>query len=79
LTYQSGSNIIAVTVIRYGEEGVNMILIPEIETVLILVPRTGTGSLRRAVLQRYPRAMLIYRHMEADFAVRLNAIIEEKD
>jgi hypothetical protein len=43
-----------------------MILIPEIETVLILTPRTGSGSLRRAVAAKYPRSMLIYRHMEAD-------------
>lgn len=43
-----------------------MIIIPEIETVLILVPRTGSGSLKRAVAERYPRSMLIYRHMEAD-------------
>lgn len=43
-----------------------MILIPEIETVVILVPRTGSSSLRRAVVARYPKAMMIYRHMEAD-------------
>jgi len=43
-----------------------MILIPEIEKVLILVPRTGSGTLRRAVLERYPQAMQVYRHMEAD-------------
>lgn len=43
-----------------------MILIPEIKTVVILVPRTGSGSLRRAVANTYPRSMLIYRHMEAD-------------
>jgi hypothetical protein len=43
-----------------------MIIIPEIWTVLILVPRTGTGSLRRAVAARYPSSMLVYRHMEAD-------------
>lgn len=43
-----------------------MILIPEIETVIILVPRTGSGSLRRAVAKRYPQSMQIYRHMEAD-------------
>jgi hypothetical protein len=43
-----------------------MILIPEIETVVILVPRTGSGSLRRAISERYPRSMLLYRHMEAD-------------
>ena len=43
-----------------------MILIPEIETVVVLVPRTGSSSLRRAVADAYPRSMLIYRHMEAD-------------
>jgi len=43
-----------------------MILIPEIETVVVLVPRTGSGSLRRAVADAYPRSMLLYRHMEAD-------------
>jgi hypothetical protein len=42
-----------------------MILIPELGTVLILVPRTGSGSLKRAVLAKYPRALLLYRHMEA--------------
>jgi hypothetical protein len=43
-----------------------MILVPEIETVVLLVPRTGSGTLRRAILATYPRAMMIYRHMEAD-------------
>lgn len=43
-----------------------MILIPEIKTVVILTPRTGTRSLRRAVAARYPEAIFIYRHMEAD-------------
>lgn len=43
-----------------------MILVPEIETVIILVPRTGSGSLRRAIAEKYPRSTLIYRHMEAD-------------
>lgn len=43
-----------------------MILIPELETVIILVPRTGSGSLRRAIENAYPRSTLIYRHMEAD-------------
>ncbi len=43
-----------------------MILIPSLETVVLLVPRTGSGSLKRAVLKRHPDAMLIYRHMEAD-------------
>lgn len=43
-----------------------MILIPEIETVVILTPRTGSGSLRRAIADRHPKSMLVYRHMEAD-------------
>lgn len=43
-----------------------MILIPELETVVILVPRTGSGSLRRAIAEAYPSSMLVYRHMEAD-------------
>lgn len=43
-----------------------MLLIPELETVVILVPRTGSGSLKHAVLKRYPKAVLLYRHMEAD-------------
>lgn len=43
-----------------------MLIIPELETVLILVPRTGSGSLRRAVQARYPQSILLYRHMEAD-------------
>lgn len=43
-----------------------MILIPELQRVLILVPRTGSGSLRRAIMAKYPKAMLVYRHMEAD-------------
>lgn len=43
-----------------------MILVPEILTVVILTPRTGSGSLRRAILAKYPKAMQIYRHMEAD-------------
>ncbi len=42
-----------------------MILVPELETVIILVPRTGSGSLRRAIASTYPRSKLIYRHMEA--------------
>lgn len=43
-----------------------MLLIPEMSTVLILPPRTGSGTLRRAVLSTYPQAVQIYRHMEAD-------------
>ncbi len=43
-----------------------MMIVPEIETVVIFVPRTGSGSLRRALAARYPEALLPYRHMEAD-------------
>jgi hypothetical protein len=43
-----------------------VIIIPEIETVVILVPRTGSGSLKRAVAERYPNSFALYRHMEAD-------------
>lgn len=43
-----------------------MIIIPELQTVVILVPRTGSGSLRRAVRAQYPDSILLYRHMEAD-------------
>jgi hypothetical protein len=43
-----------------------MIIIPERQLVVLLVPRTGSGSLRRAIEQRYPKAMMLYRHMEGD-------------
>lgn len=43
-----------------------MILIPEKQTVVILVPRTGSGTLRRAIMATHPKAMMVYRHMEAD-------------
>lgn len=43
-----------------------MILIPDIETVVILVPRTGTRALKRGIAQRWPNAIHLYRHMEAD-------------
>jgi hypothetical protein len=43
-----------------------MILIPELRRVVILVPRTGSGGLYRAILAAYPRAIMPYRHMEAD-------------
>lgn len=46
--------------------GARMLIVPELETVFILVPRTGTGTLYREVLRVYPKAMLLYRHMEAD-------------
>lgn len=43
-----------------------MILVPELQKVFILVPRTGSGSLYREILRVYPKSMLLYRHMEAD-------------
>lgn len=43
-----------------------MIICPELQTVFILVPRTGSGSLYREILRVYPKSMLLYRHMEAD-------------
>lgn len=42
-----------------------MLIVPELKTVFILVPRTGTGSLYREMLRVYPKAMLLYRHAEA--------------
>ncbi len=43
-----------------------MILVPELKTVVILTPRTGTRSLKNALLATYPEAFMLYRHMEAD-------------
>lgn len=43
-----------------------MLIVPELQKVFILVPRTGTGTLYRELQRVYPKAMLIYRHMEAD-------------
>lgn len=43
-----------------------MIIVPELETVVILTPRTGTRSLKNALLAKYPQAFMLYRHMEAD-------------
>lgn len=43
-----------------------MLIVPEIQTVVLLVPRTGSRSLKNALLEKYPQAFLLYRHMEAD-------------
>lgn len=43
-----------------------MLIIPEIETIVILVPKTATRSILDAVEARYPKAIKLYRHMEAD-------------
>lgn len=53
--------------VRFDEsKELKMILIPEIKTIVILTPRTGSGSARRAIEKAYPKSMMIYRHMEAD-------------
>lgn len=43
-----------------------MLIIPEIEHVVILPPKTASTSLKAAVMARYPLAFAPYRHMEAD-------------
>jgi len=43
-----------------------MIIIPELKTVLLQPPRTGTTAVRDAVLAKYPKSFLLYRHMESD-------------
>jgi len=43
-----------------------LIIIPELETVVILTPRTGTRSLKNQLMANYPNAFMLYRHMEAD-------------
>jgi hypothetical protein len=43
-----------------------MLLIPEIETVFIRVPRTASSSLKKAIIARYPATLEVYHHMEAD-------------
>lgn len=43
-----------------------MIIVPELETVVILTPRTGSGALKEALLRTYSNAFMLYRHMEAD-------------
>lgn len=45
-----------------------MIIVPELKTVVILVPRACSTSIKRAVLAKYPMAFCPYRHMEADGA-----------
>lgn len=43
-----------------------MLIIPELECVVLQPPRTGSTSLRDAVLERFPLAFTPYRHMERD-------------
>ena len=41
-----------------------MIIIPELRTVVLQPPRTGSTSVRDAVLAKYPLSFMLYRHME---------------
>lgn len=43
-----------------------MIIVPELQKVFILVPRTGSGSFYRELRRVYTRSMLLYRHAEAE-------------
>ena len=43
-----------------------MIVVPELQTVFILVPRTGSSSLISEIGRVYPRSSVPYRHMQAD-------------
>lgn len=43
-----------------------MIIVPEIQKVLITPPRTGSTGICQAIIAKYPNAMWLYRHMEAD-------------
>ncbi len=43
-----------------------MIIIPELTTVVVCPPRTGSTSLKDAILERYTEAFMLYRHMEAN-------------
>ena len=43
-----------------------MLIVPELNKVIILVPRTGTNYLKEAVRKRWPNSFLLYRHMERD-------------
>ena len=41
-----------------------MLIVPEIQTVVIQPPRTGSTALRDAVQATFPNAITLYRHME---------------
>lgn len=43
-----------------------MIIIPDLETVVILTPRAASSAIKDAVKTRYPGSFRPYRHMEAD-------------
>lgn len=43
-----------------------MLIIPQLKTVVILTPRTGSATLIQLVRKKYPSTIMLYRHMEAD-------------
>lgn len=43
-----------------------MIIIPEIETIVILPPKTASTSVIKTIKKRYDNSFQLYRHMEAD-------------
>ena len=43
-----------------------MLIIPEIQTVFLMVPRTASSTIKKQVLHHYPKSFMLYRHMEAD-------------
>ena len=43
-----------------------MLIVPELKTIVILPPRTASQSIIQAVKGKYRKAVLLYRHMEAD-------------
>jgi hypothetical protein len=45
-----------------------MMIVPEIRTIVILVPRNASGTLQRTLKQKYEQAYLHYYHIEASGA-----------
>jgi len=43
-----------------------MLIVPELNAVFILPPRTGSDTLCVELMKAHPNAFLLYRHMEAD-------------
>lgn len=43
-----------------------MILIPELEKIILMPPKTGSTALKDAILKKYPLAFVLYRHGEAN-------------
>lgn len=43
-----------------------MLLLPEVQSIFIFTPRTGSSTLAAELSERFPRSFLLYRHMESD-------------